>query len=229
MVQGKAIIIGNSDGIGLVLTLELLNRRWRINGFSRSPSPVTHNAYSHTVIPVDDEDFFSILKSAIEKEPADLCVYCAGIGEMLDLSNMKDEEKIFEVNLVGMVKAVSCVIPQMVNEGSGHFIGLSSMADEILAPDSPSYSASKAGFSNYLEGLALAVRPMGVSITNIRFGFVDTKMAKGTFFPFMMSTKEAVGHLIKCIEKRPVRYSAPLIMIPVVKILGIVNRMKTIL
>jgi short-subunit dehydrogenase len=229
MVPGKAIIIGNSDGIGLALTLELLNRGWRINGFSRSPSPITHTAYTHIVIPVEDEGFSSILKSAIEKEPADLCVYCAGIGEILDLFSMKDEEKIFEVNLVGMVKAVSCVIPQMVTEGKGHFIGLSSLADEMPAPDSPSYSASKAGFSNYLEGLALAVRPKGVSITNIRFGFVDTKMAKGTFFPFMMSTKKAVNHLIKCIEKRPVRYSAPLIMIPIVKILGMLNRIKTIL
>ncbi len=229
MIPGIAIIIGNSDGIGLALTFELLNRGWRIQGFSRSPSPVKHDAYSHTVINVEDEEFSSVLKSAIEKEPADLCVYCAGIGEMLDLSNMKDEEKIFEVNLVGLVKTVSCVIPVMVKEGKGHFIGLSSMADEILAPDSPSYSASKAGFSNYLEGLALAVRPKGVHITNVRFGFVDTKMAKGTFFPFMMSTKKAVGHLIRCIEKRPVRYSAPMIMIPIVKILGMVNRMKTIL
>jgi short-subunit dehydrogenase len=229
MIPGRALIIGNSDGIGLGLTRELLNMGWRITGFSRSPSPVKHEAYSHTVISVEDEEFSSLLNSAIEKEPAYLCVYCAGIGEMLDLSKMNDEEKIFEVNLIGLVKAVSCVIPVMVKEGKGHFIGLSSMADEILAPDSPSYSASKAGFSNYLEGLALAVRPKGVHITNVRFGFVDTKMAKGTFFPFMMSTKIAQGHLIKCIEKKPVRYSAPMIMRPVVKMLGMVNRIRTIL
>jgi short-subunit dehydrogenase len=229
MIPGKAFIIGNSDGIGLALTLELLNRGWKINGFSRSPSPVTHDAYSHTVITVEDDTFSSVLKSVFEKEVADLCVYCAGIGEMLDLSDMKDEEKIFKVNLLGLVKAVSCVIPVMVKERKGHFIGLSSMADEILAPDSPSYSASKAGFSNYLEGLAFAVRPKGVHITNVRFGFVDTKMAKGSFLPFMMSTKKAVGHLFRCIEKRPVRYSAPIIMIPVVKMLGMVNRIKTLI
>ncbi len=229
MIAGRAFIIGNSDGIGLALTHELLNRGWRINGFSRSPSPVKQDAYSHTLITVEDDNFSSLLKSAMEKESADLCVYCAGIGELLDLSNMKDEEKIFEVNLVGLVKAASCVIPVMVKDGKGHFIGLSSMADGMLAPDSPSYSASKAGFSNYLEGLALAVRPKGVHITNVRFGFVDTKMAKGTFFPFMMSTKKAVGHLIKCIEKRPVSYSAPMIMIPVVKMLGMVNRIRTML
>jgi NAD(P)-dependent dehydrogenase (short-subunit alcohol dehydrogenase family) len=104
MIPGGAFIIGNSDGIGLALTLELLNRGWRINGFSRSPSPVKHDAYSHTVIPVEDEKFSSLLKSAIEKESADLCVYCAGIGEMLDLSNMNDEEKFLRSILLEWLK-----------------------------------------------------------------------------------------------------------------------------
>ena len=224
----NALIIGNSDGIGLTLTRELLNTGWIVKGFSRSTSPITHNAYSHSVISVEDDGFSPILKSSVEKSPVDLCIYCAGIGEMLDLADMKGEAKIFEVNLIGMVKTVSCVIPEMVREGKGHFIGLSSMADRILAPDSPSYSASKAGFSSYLESLALAVRPKGVHITNVCFGFVDTKMAKGTLMPLMMSTEKAVNHLIKCIEKRPVRYSAPFAMIPVVKIFGLVNRLKTI-
>jgi short-subunit dehydrogenase len=61
------------------------------------------------------------------------------------------------------------VIPWMVKRGKGHFIGLSSVADELLSPEAPSYHASKAGFSNYLEGLALAVRTKGVHITNVRF------------------------------------------------------------
>jgi short-subunit dehydrogenase len=223
----NAIIIGNSDGIGLVLTRELLNRGWIVRGFSRSASPITHNAYSHIVVSVDDEGFSPTLKSSVASSPADLCVYCAGIGEMLDLADMDVEVKIFEINLIGMVKAVSCVIPEMVRAGEGHFIGLSSLADRLLAPDSPSYSASKAGFSCYLESLALAVRPKGVYITNVCFGFVDTKMAKGTTMPFMISTGKAVSHLMKCIEKRPVRYSAPFAMIPAVKILGLVNRLRT--
>ena len=223
----NALIIGNSDGIGLALTRELLNAGWIVKGFSRSPSPITHNAYSHIVVSVDDEEFSPVLKAAVEKSPADLCVYCAGIGEMLDLADMNNEVKIFEVNLIGIVKTVSCVIPKMIRAGKGHFIGLSSMADRILAPDSPSYSASKAGFSCYLESLALAVRPKGVHITNVCFGFVDTKMAKGTSMPFMMSTQKAVSHLIKCVEKRPIRYSAPFAMIPIAKILGLVNRLRT--
>ena len=72
--------------------------------------------------------------------------------------------------------------------------------------------------SNYLEGLALALKPRGVQVTNVRFGFVDTKMAKGDVKPFMMSVEKAVDHLEVCIRRKPRRYSAPKIAIPLIKL-----------
>jgi short-subunit dehydrogenase len=45
----------------------------------------------------------------------------------------------------------------MVKRGQGHFIGISSFADKLLSAGAPSYHASKAGFSNYLMNLALAL------------------------------------------------------------------------
>ena len=217
-MKGKALLIGNSNGIGLATTKELLKREWKVVGISRSESPIEDPSYEHIVAEVQDDEYSVILESVLEKgEPVDLCVFCAGIGEMLDLTNMEGEAEIFNVNLLGMVKAAPCVIPLMVKRGKGHFIGLSSVADELLSREAPSYHASKAGFSNYLEGLALALKPKGVYVTNVRFGFVDTKMAKGDVKPFMMGVERATLHLLSCIEKKPVRYTAPWIVIPLVK------------
>ena len=217
-MKKKALFIGNSDGIGLATTMELLKREWNVMGISRSESPIKNPSYEHIVAEVQNDEYPVILKSVLEKgKPLDLCVYCAGIGELLDLFNMEGETEIFKVNLLGMVKTASCVIPLMVQRCNGHFIGLSSLADEMLSPEAPSYHASKAGFSNYLEGLALALRPTGVYISNIRFGFVDTKMAKGEVKPFMMGVERAAAHLLICIDKKPIRYTAPWIVIPLVK------------
>jgi short-subunit dehydrogenase len=228
-MRRKALIIGNSDGIGLSLTRELLKRDWRIVGISRSESPIEDPSYEHNVAEVQDNEYPLILRSALENgDPIDLCVFCAGIGEMLDLSHMESEAKIVEVNLLGMVKTVSYLIPLMVERGKGHFIGLSSVADEMLSPEAPSYHASKAGFSSYLEGLALALRPKGVHISNVRFGFVDTKMAKGDVKPFMMGVERATKHLIACVEKKPIRYTAPWIVIPLVKFRAWMLRLKTL-
>jgi short-subunit dehydrogenase len=98
----------------------------------------------------------------------------------------------------------------------------------MLSPEAPSYHASKAGFSNYLESLALALKPKGVQVTNLRFGFVDTKMAKGDVKPFMMSVERAAEHLLLCIEKKPVLYTTPRIVIPLVKFRRWMLRLKTL-
>ncbi|MGD8898024.1 MAG: SDR family NAD(P)-dependent oxidoreductase [Acidobacteriota bacterium] len=210
--------MGNSDGIGLAATRKLLERGWAVVGLSRSESPLKNPAYRHVVSDVQDRAFPETLGSVMEQgEPTDLCVYCAGIGEELNLSDMDREARIFGVNLLGMVKTATVVIPRMVERGRGHFIGLSSLADELLSAEAPSYHASKAGFSNYLEGLARAARPRGVHVTNLRFGFVDTKMAKGDVKPLMMSVERAGQHLLTCVERKPVRYTAPRAAIPLVK------------
>jgi hypothetical protein len=42
-------------------------------------------------------------------------------------------------------------------------------------------------------------------------------MAKSKVKPFMMSVEKAVDHLESCISKKPVRYTAPKIVIPLIK------------
>jgi short-subunit dehydrogenase len=213
----RALLIGNSDGIGLATTARLLDDGWEVVGISRSASPLAHAAYEHVVCEVQHRDYLPRLRSALGAG-VDLCLYCVGIGELLDPTDMRGEAQIIEVNLTGMVRTASCVVPSMVAAGEGHFIGLSSLADELLSAEAPSYHASKAGFSNYLEGLALALRPRGVKVTNLRFGFVDTKMAKGDVKPLMMTVERAVHHVMVCVEKRPVRYTAPNLAVPLVKL-----------
>ena len=216
-MQFKALLIGNSDGIGLATTRRLIKGGWNITGVSRSESPIKNPIYDHRVIDVGDNKYLELIEELVSKDPLDLCIYFVGIGELFDPMNMSNEPRIIDVNLTGMVRTAASVIPQMVNRGKGHFIGVSSLADELLSAEAPSYHASKAGFSNYLGGLALALKPKGVYVTNVRFGFVDTKMAKGDVKPFMMSVEEAVDHLEICINKKPSCYTAPRIAIPLVK------------
>jgi len=218
MMRPKAIIVGNSDGMGLAMTRRLLSRGWDVFGISRSKSPITNPAYKHRVQDVGNATYPGLLEELSRAGPFDLCCYFAGIGELLDPLDMSNEPRIIDVNLTGMVKTVSAVVPGMVKRGRGHIIGVSSLADELISAEAPSYFASKAGFSNYLAGLALALKPRGVHVTNVRFGFVDTKMAKGDVKPFMISVEKAVDHLEFCIRKKPPRYTTPKIIIPLIKL-----------
>lgn len=217
-MQRKAMLVGNSDGIGLAATRRLLSDGWEIVGVSRSESPIVNQSYQHRVADVSDADYSTIIDELVLKNSFQLCIYFVGIGELLDPLDMRDEVKIIDVNLTGMVRTAAAVVPDMVKKGRGHFVGVSSLADELLSAEAPSYHASKAGFSNYLGGLALALKPKGVHVTNVRFGFVDTKMAKGDVKPFMMTVEKAVDHIETCVSTKPVTYTSPKIAIPLIKL-----------
>lgn len=221
----QALMIGNSDGIGLAATKRLLATQWNIIGISRSESPISNPQYHHRVADVGNSKYSELLNELLLEYSFDLCIYFAGIGELLDLKDMRDEPRIIDVNLTGMVRTAAAVIPKMVDMGKGHFIGISSVADDLLSAEAPSYHASKAGFTNYLGGLALALKPKGVFVTNVRFGFVDTKMAKGDVKPFMMSVEKAIDHLQICMKKKPICYTAPRIVTPLIKFRKLMMRL----
>lgn len=182
--------------------------------------------YAHCIADVSVTEYPGLLHELMRAGPPDLCVYFVGIGEWLNPADMRDEPRVIDVNLTCMVKTAAEVIPCMVKNGHGHFIGISSMADALPSAEAPSYSASKAGFSNYLQGLARALKSSGVYVTNVRFGFVDTKMAKANCRPFMMSVEKAVDHLERCISRKPVSYTAPLIAVPMIMLIKLITRLQ---
>ena len=168
-MKSKALIIGNSDGIGLAITTKLLAEGWQITGISRSESLIEHPSCQHFMANVQEPDYPEKLKTILDAEnPYDVCMYCVGIGEHIDFSEMENDVQVMDVNLLGMVKTVAQVIPKMLENGKGHFLGISSFADELLSDEAPGYHASKAGFSNYLESLALSLKSTPVDITNVR-------------------------------------------------------------
>jgi NAD(P)-dependent dehydrogenase (short-subunit alcohol dehydrogenase family) len=209
-----AIVLGNTDGIGLALSELLLAEGRAVIGVSRRPSPLRAARYEHHVLDVCDPSFAERLAQVVAQGVArsgelDACVYCVGIGEFLDLGDLSAERRVFETNLLGAVTTLSVTLPVMLQAGRGHFIGLSSQADARIDSHAPSYAASKAGLSSYLEGLALACRPRGIHVTNLRFGFVDTKLAKASVRPFMISPAEAARRVRRCLDVRPVRDTYP--------------------
>lgn len=222
-----ALLIGNSDGIGLALTRLLLEHGWQVAGVSRSASPITAPAYSHAIDDVRDPEYPARLRALVASLPdLNLCVYCAGIGEYLELQEMAAERAVFETNLIGAVATTQVVIPEMVRAGYGHFIGLSSQADVLIDSRAPSYAASKAGLSSYLEGLGLACRRQGVSVTNLRLGFVHTKMAKASVRPFMITPEQAARRIESCLRRRPLRDTYPRRMALVVWLLRLSGGVK---
>lgn len=225
----SALVIGNSDGIGLALTKLLLGQGWQVTGLSRSQSPLTSEEYVHHVVDVREASYSARLAEIVAALAGlDVCVYCVGIGEHLNVETFAAERRVFETNLIGAVATAEVVLPAMIRAGSGHFIGLSSLADLLIDPVAASYAASKAGLTAYLESIARACRPRNVHVTNLRFGFVDTKMANSPVKPFMITPLAAAERIMHCIRKRPIRDSYPKRMAVLVRLLGFVVKYRSV-
>jgi len=223
----RALVIGNSDGIGLEVTRALLRQDYTVLGVSKRAAPVVHDHYEHFVQDVTEPAYRALLSGIVARHPdLDICIYCAGVGGRLDFENLGRDVRVFEVNLMAAVVTTELVLGHMVRRDAGHFIGLSSIADVMTSAEVPSYCASKAGLSHYWEGLGLALVSRKVKLTNIRFGFVDTKMARGRIRPFMMSTERAAAVILDAITRPRIRVTKPLGTAVLARILALATRIR---
>ncbi len=89
-------------------------------------------------------------------------------------------------------------------KGSGHIVGISSIAALRGASDSPAYNASKAYMSNYLQGLRQKAYKSGLSITitDIQPGFVNTSMAQGRGLFWVASVSDAAIQIYNAIDSK---------------------------
>jgi NAD(P)-dependent dehydrogenase (short-subunit alcohol dehydrogenase family) len=214
-VLRRALVIGDSAGIGQAIVRRLVADGYTVTGLARRDPTFSHERYTHAH--VDLRDAPAGIRAQLTHildglgAPLDVCIYASGIGHLLDFADLTHEADVFTTNLTGIAIVAEVVLPRMVAAKHGHFVGLSSQADKWIDDLAPSYAASKAGMSAYLHGLALACRKHGVSITNVRFGFVDTEMSRSTaeWRPFLITADKAANLVARCLIRRPIRYTYP--------------------
>ncbi|SFT78113.1 NAD(P)-dependent dehydrogenase, short-chain alcohol dehydrogenase family [Geodermatophilus amargosae] len=82
------------------------------------------------------------------------------------------------VNLVGAANATFRAVPHLRAAGGGAVVNVSSRGAFRGEPDNPAYGASKAGMNAFAQSMALALAPLGISVTCVAPGFVQTEMAR---------------------------------------------------
>lgn len=224
-----ALLIGNSDGIGLALTHLLLKKKYKVIGLSRRNLEIHSPEYKHIIQDVTEESYGECLSQTLKSiDKLDLFVYLAGIGGPFNPEDFSFETKVFQVNLMSAVIATELCLTKMQKQNHGHFIGLSSVSDALFSPLAPSYSASKAGISRYWENLGLAFEKekKKIKISNIRFGFVDTKMAKSPVKPMLISTEKAASFIYSIVEKPRIRATKPRRMAAIIWLITLPTRIR---
>jgi 3-oxoacyl-[acyl-carrier protein] reductase len=81
------------------------------------------------------------------------------------------------VNLHAPVNLAYLAAQQMIRQGSGTIINITSRGAYRGEPTAPAYGAAKAGLNSASQSLAVALAPHGISVFAIAPGWVETPMA----------------------------------------------------
>jgi NAD(P)-dependent dehydrogenase (short-subunit alcohol dehydrogenase family) len=131
----------------------------------------------------DDESVRATIDAAEQAfGPIDIHMNNAGLlagGNPEDIP-VSEWQRMFDVNLFGMVRANNIIVPRMIARGSGHIVNTASFAG--LYPFACSrihYAASKAAVVSMSENLALYLMQLGVGVSCLCPGPVMTSSTSG--------------------------------------------------
>lgn len=94
-----------------------------------------------------------------------------------DESDIRDWERMIEVNILSLVRLTRFILPQMVAKRAGHIINIGSIAGSYAYPGSTVYGASKA----FVKQFSLNLRA-DLSSKNIRITDIEPGLAGGSEF-----------------------------------------------
>jgi short-subunit dehydrogenase len=106
----------------------------------------------------------------------DVLVNNAGIGSTgaAEESSVAQDQRVFDINVFGLIRMTKAVLPHMRAHGSGRVINISSVVGFIPMPYMAIYAASKHAVEGYSESLDHEVREHGVRVLLIEPGWTKT-------------------------------------------------------
>src|SRR5262249_51938557 len=136
-----AVITGASSGIGRELARTLAAQQCRVGLVARRKElldalaeEVRRAGGTAAAAAADVADPAHLLAAvrALRDQlgPVDLLIANAGVGAptLLEPFNVGDVEKMFRINLLGVIYSIEAVLPEMLERGRGHLAAVSSMA-----------------------------------------------------------------------------------------------------
>ena len=208
----KAIIVGASSGIGREVTQLLLADGWSVGVAARREEALLElkatapERVEVMAIDVTKEDAGDRLMTLIDRLGGmDLYFHASGIGKQNRTLEIDVELQTMQTNALGFTRMIDTAYRYFTERGEGHIAAITSIAGTKGLGPAPSYSATKALQTTYLEALEQQAHQRGLNIrfTDIRPGFVDTALLNGDFrYPMLMRPEKVARDIVRSIYRR---------------------------
>lgn len=134
-------------------------------------------AYAYALDVSDPEAIQEVIEDVYQQVgEIDVLINNAGFGHFEEALtfDMTLAEKMFRVNVLGMMYVTQLVAIQMAEKKRGHIINIASQAGKIATPKSTIYSATKFAVMGYSNALRLELKPLNIYVTTVNPGPIET-------------------------------------------------------
>ncbi|MBU3916425.1 SDR family oxidoreductase, partial [bacterium] len=214
----SVMITGASSGIGKALAYELAKKGYSLALTARNieqleeiKDEIAKQGNSSNIIVrkldvTDTDDVYAAVEE-LSKQLGGLDIIVANAGIAIAGSvgrgQFENTKRMIETNMIGAMATIDAATAHFLAKGSGHLVGISSVAAFRGMPRNSAYCASKAGIATYLEAIRAELYKKKIDVTVLYPGYIDTPLNNTLKSrPFLIPVEKGASIIARLIEKK---------------------------
>ena len=202
------------DGYNLIITGR---RREKIQSLADELSAKYNVVVEVIIAELSDIKVIKSLARIISgKENIEILVNNAGFGidKVFNEDEIQNQENMITVHIIAAMNFVHAVIPQMIHNGNGTIINVSSLASFLSLPKAVVYCGTKAFLNKFSESIYIHLKNKGIQVQCLCPGFtrsdfhqrpgIQSEKLKNKRTIRWMTSDEVVNSSMKCLSKQKV-------------------------
>jgi 3-oxoacyl-[acyl-carrier protein] reductase len=186
----SVIVTGGSRGLGAAIVSSFLSSGDRVATCSRTVTPAIErwaadadlrDRFHHEAFDVTDRDArHAFVRGVVERFGGiDVLVNNAGLARagVLGLAQDDDIDAVIDVNVKATISVTRLAVRQMLVQGAGRIVSISSVVGVTGARGLAVYSATKAALDGFTRALAREVGPRGITVNSVAPGYLQTDLS----------------------------------------------------
>jgi NAD(P)-dependent dehydrogenase (short-subunit alcohol dehydrogenase family) len=202
-------LTGSSRGLGREIAEAVLAAGHSLVATARQPASLADLAerYGPRILPVAlDVTDPAAAEAAVAAGVAafgriDVVVNNAGYANLAAIEDITlgDFREQLETNLLGVVNVTKAALPLLREQGGGHIIAVSSVGGRLATAGLSAYQAAKWAVGGFSEVLAREVGPLGIKVTVLEPGGMQTDWAGSSMrvVPISEPYQQTVGAMAR--------------------------------
>jgi NAD(P)-dependent dehydrogenase (short-subunit alcohol dehydrogenase family) len=173
-----AIITGGAQGFGFDISKRFLNSGGKViiwdideNELIKASKKLNNSNLSFSLVDVSNYNQVKVaVDEIIKKTNIDILINNAGItGSTAPLwkYDVKEWNKIVNINLMGTFNCCKCVVPDMIKNNYGRIVNVASVAGKDGNANASAYSSAKAGIIGLTKSLGKELADKNIAVNAV--------------------------------------------------------------